>query len=266
MRTSAGSMASTRPSALSTRRCSPSKRWTALKLASRLSVNQSFTSGGAARRVLPAGGALRASLACASASTAAAGTTSRRSTAARWRARRGRQNRELSGRRKRLSSCAQPLIRTAPARRFADMCWLFYCLQVEGRRHERARVRRPGLLEDARGRTVLDHHAVTHDEDLVGERPDDTEVVADEEVGEAVTALQLSEEIHDLPLDRHVQRRGRLVEHDEARLQHQGPRDRDALALAARELVRVSVARLGIETHLLQRLLDEPATFLRAAA
>jgi hypothetical protein len=66
--------------------------------------------------------------------------------------------------------------------------------------------------------------------------------VADEEVGEAVANLQLAEEIDDLGLHRHVEGRRRLVEDDQLRAQDDGARDGDALALAARELVRVAVA------------------------
>ena len=69
----------------------------------------------------------------------------------------------------------------------------------------------------------------------------------DEQVGEIVPLLQVAQQIDDLRLDQHVERAGRLVEHDEGRLQHDGARDRDALALAAGELVRIAEARLGIE-------------------
>src|SRR3546814_14144200 len=55
-----------------------------------------------------------------------------------------------------------------------------------------------------------------------------------------------------------VERRGRLVEHDEARLQHHGAGDGDALALPAGEFVRIAIAGLGIEVDLLERLHDEP--------
>ena len=54
----------------------------------------------------------------------------------------------------------------------------------------------------------------------------------------------------DLRLHRHVQGRGRLVEHDKPRLQDQRAGDRDALALAARELVRVALGGLGVEPDL----------------
>ena len=68
----------------------------------------------------------------------------------------------------------------------------------------------------------------------------------------------------DLRLHRHVQGRGRLVEHDKPRLQDQRAGDRDALALAARELVRVALGGLGVEPDLDQRGLDQPPA-LRAA-
>src|SRR6185312_5498141 len=60
-------------------------------------------------------------------------------------------------------------------------------------------------------------------------------------------------------------RRGRLVEHDEARLQHQGAGDRDALALAAGEFVRITFARRGIEPDLAQRIVDHPLALLGRA-
>ena len=65
-------------------------------------------------------------------------------------------------------------------------------------------------------------------------------------------------------LDRAVERRGRLVEDDESRVQDHRPRDRDALALAARELVREAVPPGGVEPHLLKGLRGAPVA-LRGA-
>ena len=90
----------------------------------------------------------------------------------------------------------------------------------------------------------------------------DLQIVADEEIGEIVLGLQVAQQIDDLRLHAHVERRGRLVEHDEARLEHHGARDRDALALAAGEFVRIAEARLGIEPDLVQRV-DDPGVALR---
>ena len=55
--------------------------------------------------------------------------------------------------------------------------------------------------------------------------------------------LQVAQQVDDLRLDRHVERRDRLVGDDELRVDGERARDADALALAARELVRVARAR-----------------------
>src|SRR5216110_526608 len=65
--------------------------------------------------------------------------------------------------------------------------------------------------------------------------------------------LEIAQQVDDLRLHRHVERGRRLVEDDEARLQHHRARDRDALALPAGELVRIAVADRRIETDLDQR-------------
>ncbi|MNT31227.1 hypothetical protein D3C72_1670550 [compost metagenome] len=49
--------------------------------------------------------------------------------------------------------------------------------------------------------------------------------------------------MQDLCLHRHIQRRHRLIGHDQFRVQHQRARDADALALPARELMRIAVQR-----------------------
>ena len=60
-------------------------------------------------------------------------------------------------------------------------------------------------------------------------------------------ALQVAQQVEDLRLDRDVERGDRLVGDDHLRLQRERARDADALALAARELVRVAVVVLGVE-------------------
>jgi hypothetical protein len=102
-------------------------------------------------------------------------------------------------------------------------------------------------LENLFGGSRLNHLAIAHDDNLVGERPHHLEVVADEQIGEVVPGLQVAQQVDDLRLHAHVERRGRLVEHDEARLEHHGARNGDALALAAGKFMRIAEARFGIE-------------------
>ncbi len=103
------------------------------------------------------------------------------------------------------------------------------------------------------GLALLHHLAVLQNEHVVGEGPHHLEIVADEHVGELAPLLQVAQQIDDLHLHRHVERRGRLVEHDELRLERHGAGDGDALALAARELVRIAVHGRRIETDIGER-------------
>ena len=85
------------------------------------------------------------------------------------------------------------------------------------------------------------------------------QIVADEHVGEVAPLLQVAQQLDDLRLHGHVEGRGRLVEHDELRLERHGAGDGDALALAAGEFVRVAVHRRRIEADIGERLRDDLA-------
>ena len=104
--------------------------------------------------------------------------------------------------------------------------------------------------------------AALHHRHLVGDVLDDADVVRDEQVSDAELALQLAQQVEDLRLHRHVERRGRLVADDQPRLHRQRARDRDALALAAGELVRIALQRIAAQAD----LVDQPLDALRGAA
>ena len=59
------------------------------------------------------------------------------------------------------------------------------------------------------------------------------EVVGDEQISEAEPRLQILEQVDDLRLDRHVERRDRLVADDQLRLDREGAGDADPLTLPA---------------------------------
>ncbi|CAM5491577.1 hypothetical protein SCANM63S_02430 [Streptomyces canarius] len=94
-----------------------------------------------------------------------------------------------------------------------------------------------------------------HHRDPVGDVPHDRQVVRDEEVGEVELALEPVEQVDDLRLDGDVERRDRLVGHDDLRAQRESAGDADALALAAGELVGVAVDVLGVEADDVQQFL-----------
>ena len=79
-----------------------------------------------------------------------------------------------------------------------------------------------------------------HHQDVVGDLPDHRQVMADEQVGQAQSGLQVGEQFEYLRLHHHVERRHRLVAHQHLGPQRQRPRDRDPLALTAGQLARAA--------------------------
>src|SRR2546422_3905280 len=74
-----------------------------------------------------------------------------------------------------------------------------------------------------------------------------------------VLILQVLQQVQDLRLDRHVERRHRLVADENLRLQGEAAGDCDPLSLAAGELVRILEERNFGEPHLLQQFMDRVA-------
>src|SRR5690606_35093100 len=112
------------------------------------------------------------------------------------------------------------------------------------RRQEMAGVFVLRVGEDFRRRASLNDLALRHHTDAVGDLAHDAEIVRDEQHGQAPVALQISQEFKDLRLYGDVERRGWLVGDQELRLVGKGHGDHDALALAARKLVREGVEAL----------------------
>src|SRR5260221_11605902 len=125
-----------------------------------------------------------------------------------------------------------------------------------GPRHgfeQRARVRMRTALEQILRPALLDDAAEVNHRDLVAQIFHHREVVADQDGAPSELVPQILQEIEYLLLYRDVERADRLVGDDQLRLRNQGPRDRDALAVAAGEFVRIFV-HIGIaQAHLLER-------------
>ena len=88
-----------------------------------------------------------------------------------------------------------------------------------------------------------------HHENAVRNVPDDAEVMRDEEKRKPELALQVLEKIQHRRADREVEGAHRLVADQQIRLRRDRPRDADALALPARELVRILVERRGVKAN-----------------
>ena len=85
---------------------------------------------------------------------------------------------------------------------------------------------------------------------------DDREVVADHHVGQTALFAQCFEQVQHFGLHAGVERRGGLVEQQHLWLEDQRTRDRDALALAARQLVRVAKTKAATQAHFVERAFD----------
>ena len=95
------------------------------------------------------------------------------------------------------------------------------------------------------GFTVANFHhlAQVHHQHPVAHVAHHIQVVADEHIGQAKVLFQIQQQIEHLRFHRLVQGRNRLVQDDQARLQGQGAGNVDALALTARQLVRVALGK-----------------------
>ena len=114
------------------------------------------------------------------------------------------------------------------------------------RLQQRSGVMMSGLIKDIAHRRGLHdlpgvhhRHAVTH----IG---DNAKIVCDKDEGHAQLALNVLEQFEILRLNRDVERSGRLVGNQQARLAGDGYRADDALLHAAAHLMRIGThARLG---------------------
>ena len=96
-------------------------------------------------------------------------------------------------------------------------------------------------------RRRLDDLAGVHHVDAVGVAGDDAEVVRDDDDGRAELAAQAGHDFQHLRLNRHVERRRRLVGEQQLRVAGHGHGDHHALSHTTGELVRVVVdAALGL--------------------
>ncbi len=90
-----------------------------------------------------------------------------------------------------------------------------------------------GRVEDPGRGSVFDLFAADHDDDTVGDLGDDAHVVRDEKHRHVHLVLKGADQLENLRLDRHVERRRRLVGDQQARFARQRHRDHHALSHAA---------------------------------
>ena len=78
------------------------------------------------------------------------------------------------------------------------------------------------------------------------------------QVSELSLLLQFCQQIEDLRLHRHIQRRRRLIQQQYLRLKNQRSGYRHALPLPAGELMRIALAKGTVEANFVQQRIDPP--------
>ncbi|MPM08771.1 hypothetical protein SDC9_55087 [bioreactor metagenome] len=128
--------------------------------------------------------------------------------------------------------------------------------QTRHRRQQPAGVILLRRLEDLGHRAGLDDVSAIHHHHPVGHLRHDGYVMREEQHGHPVFALEPVDQAEDFGLDRDVERGGRFVRDQQARLAGHRHRDDDALAHPPRQLVRIlREAALGLgDTDLPQKL------------
>jgi hypothetical protein len=101
---------------------------------------------------------------------------------------------------------------------------------------------------------LLDDPAEVHHDDPVTEVPHHAQVVGDEQVRQTCASLKLAEQVDDLGLHGHIERAHRLVGDDQLGPRGESARDPQALALPARELVRVATEHIRGKPDLFEQL------------
>ena len=133
---------------------------------------------------------------------------------------------------------------------------------LAGLRHDVEQRLRVGVARPEQhllGRADLDDAAEVHHGHPVGDRPGEAKVVRHDQDRDPQLVAELHQQGEDLAAHRRVEVRHGLVGDDDLRLEHEGPRDHDALALAAGELVREEQVEAlgGPQPRARQRLRDE---------
>src|SRR5439155_23277839 len=137
-----------------------------------------------------------------------------------------------------------------------DALPLRFRIRDRHRRQQRFGVGVPRRDIKRAGRRHLDDATEIHHRNALADVFDHREIMGDKEISQPEFLLQILQQIDDLGLDRHVQRRHRLIADDQLGLDGERARDADALALAAGELIRIASHVVRAQADGLQQLDD----------
>ncbi|MNC11830.1 hypothetical protein D3C75_595390 [compost metagenome] len=121
----------------------------------------------------------------------------------------------------------------------------------------------PGIVKNILRGPFLNMAPLVHNADTVTHMPDNTEIVADEQIRQIQLLLYIPQEVQHLRLNRYVKCRDRLIGNNQLGLQGNRPGYSDTLALAAGEFMRIFKNIVRTKSDLLQQLLHLPHFLLR---
>lgn len=128
--------------------------------------------------------------------------------------------------------------------------------------YEAAGERMPGRVPDIAPIAGLDDLAVLHHQNAVGDVTHDGQIVRNEQIGEIEFRFDVDEEVENRPADRRVERRHRLIADEQSRTREQSPRNADPLLLSSRELVDVTLERIGWKFDTVDDMANAPRSIV----
>jgi len=105
------------------------------------------------------------------------------------------------------------------------------------------------MVQNLPGCTAFYHHALFHDIGSVAETTDQRQIMGNEQERHVMFPAQMTKHVHDLCLDRDIERTGGLITDEQLGFGSDGPGDCGALALPATDSVWFCREKRGIETH-----------------
>ena len=128
-------------------------------------------------------------------------------------------------------------------------------MRRQRRRNQRLRIGMLRVGEQLHRRRLLHNLPQIHNSHHMAHIPHRRQIVGNQQVTQLVAGLQLLQQVQYLRPDGHIQRRHRLVQHNQTRPGGQRPRNRNPLPLPAAELVRIPLGVKRVQPHHLQQLL-----------
>lgn len=103
---------------------------------------------------------------------------------------------------------------------------------------------------------LTNNPALRHARGAIAHMIDHVRIVADQHHRQAIILFEIVKQVQDLGLYRHIQRRRRLIQQQDLRLQQQGAHNGHALTLSAGQLMRIAIRQRRIQPDMAKARVD----------